>query len=271
MATYALGDVHGCYKTLRKLLRRIDFDPNHDRLWLVGDLVNRGPDSLAVLRWARELHGKMGERLRVVQGNHDLHLQALAAGIVRLRSKDTLKAVLEAKDGDRLVSWLAEQPLLHREGDRVMVHAGLAPQWTPEDAETEARRVHAALLGGSRRKLLRRSASQSSGKENDLRRSLAAFTRLRTCTTDGTPTAHKGPPEEAPAGEVAWFDVADRRSGSATVIFGHWAALGLRIQPGILALDSGAAWGGKLTALRLDDGKIFQQRAKETAHLRPNG
>ncbi|MDY7093074.1 MAG: symmetrical bis(5'-nucleosyl)-tetraphosphatase [Acidobacteriota bacterium] len=271
MATYALGDVHGCYKTLRKLLRRIGFDPDHDRLWLVGDLVNRGPDSLAVLRWARDLHRQMGERLRVVQGNHDLHLQALAAGLARLRSKDMLKPVLEAKDGDRLVEWLAEQPLLHREGNWLMVHAGLLPHWTPEDAESEARRVQAALLGGSRRQLLQRPASKPAGAEAELQRSLTAFTRLRCCTADGEPTPHKGPPEEAPAGELAWFDVPGRRSSDATAIFGHWAALGLRVQPGILALDSGAAWGGKLTAVRLEDGKIFQQRAKETAHLRPDG
>jgi bis(5'-nucleosyl)-tetraphosphatase (symmetrical) len=212
----------------------------------------------------------MGDRLRVVQGNHDLHLQALASGLARLRSKDTLRPGLEAKDGDRLVEWLAEQPLLHREGETILIHAGLLPHWSIDDAESEALRVHAALRGDHRRRLLRRAESPQSGGEAELGRSLAAFTRLRTCTAEGEPTSHKGPPEEAPPGELAWFDVPGRRSAGATVIFGHWAALGLRVQPGILALDSGAAWGGRLTAVRLDDGKIFQQRAKETAHLRPN-
>ena len=267
MATFAIGDVHGCYRTLRKLLHRLPFDPKRDRLWLVGDLVNRGPDSLAVLRWARDLERKMGDRFTAVQGNHDLHLQARAAGIAGERPGDTLDAVLDAKDSDELVEWLSRRPLLVREDDLLMVHAGLLPSWTADQAETKARRVEAALAGPQRRRLLDRRPLDDDSEDDeisDLWQALAALTRIRTCDAHGEMLRFNGPPSEAPPGHFPWFAAPGRRNRDVTVVFGHWAALGLFLEEGVVALDSGCVYGQKLTAIRLDDGHIFQQRSKET-------
>jgi bis(5'-nucleosyl)-tetraphosphatase (symmetrical) len=150
MATYAIGDVHGCFETLRRLLRRVVYDPARDRLWFVGDLVNRGPDSLGVLRWA----AAQGDRIVAVLGNHDLHLLARAEGISAARKRDTLEEILEAPDRDDLLSWLRSRPLLHREGEILLVHAGLFPEWTPAEAERLARDVEARLRGEKAPKLL---------------------------------------------------------------------------------------------------------------------
>ena len=268
MATYVIGDIHGCFETLQALWRQLNIDLRHDRLWLVGDLVNRGPRSLDVLRWAKNLNAELGERMQVVLGNHDLHLLARYDGHAPRRAKDTLEEVLAAPDRDELLAWLAARPLLYRQGETVLVHAGLDPRWTPEEAESLARDVALVLRDPERRRpLIDRSFAVESrrGTARTLRFEqsavLAALTGLRTCDASGEPCKFKGPPEEAPAGCLPWFEVPGRRSAGATVVFGHWAALGLRIASGAIALDSGCVWGNRLSAIRLEDRVVFQQRA----------
>src|SRR5215210_8052210 len=188
MATYAIGDVHGCFKTLQKLLQKIQLDPRHDRLWLVGDLVNRGPRSLEVLRWAAE----QGDRIVAVLGNHDLHLLARAAGVASPKRRDSMEDVLGAPDRDGLLAWLRTRPLLHREGGHILVHAGLFPEWSPEQAEELARETEAALSGGGAPGLLAsidRKADErwDEGLEDGdrIRVALAGFARLRTLQPGG--------------------------------------------------------------------------------------
>ena len=260
MSTYVVGDLHGQFDALQALLQRLAFDHEKDRLWLVGDLVNRGPKSLDVLRWARDLSKRMKKRMVVLLGNHDLHLLALAEGVMKARSKDAdLEPILAASDRDKLVRWFRKRPLLHREGKYVMVHAGLHPSWSPKEAERLARQVEARLRSPEGVELLQRSAP-ASGETYRLWHALQIFTHLRTCTVEGEPCQFKGRPEEAPAGCLPWFQIPTRKSRKATVIFGHWAALGRHVEPGIFALDSGAAWGRHLSILRLDDGEIFAEK-----------
>jgi bis(5'-nucleosyl)-tetraphosphatase (symmetrical) len=269
MATYVIGDVHGCFDTLNRLLSRIDYSPRQDRLWLVGDLVNRGPRSLAVLRWAAALGD---DRLVAVLGNHDLHLLARAAGLVKERRRDTLEAILAARDRDDLLAWLRARPLLHQEGGHTLVHAGLLPEWTVEEAAALAREVEAELRGEKGERLLASLRDELPGPwETALsgsarrRLALAVFTRLRTLVPGkGLCTDFSGPPHLAPTGCVAWFDVPARKSrGATTLLFGHWAALGLLQKDGVIALDTGCVWGRTLTAMRLDDGELFQVPAAE--------
>lgn len=265
MATYAIGDIHGHFETLQRLLRRIAFDRRQDRLWFVGDLVNGGPSSLAVLRWAVE----QGDRIVAVLGNHDLHLLARAAGLSKVKKRDTLEEVLEAADRDDLLLWLRRRPLVHRNGKALLVHAGLFPSWSLDDAEALAREVEERLRGDDAAELLA-TIDQKAAKcwSDDLkgndraRTALAGFAWLRTLDDEGRMCSEfTGPPPEAPEGCRPWFAVPERKSAAATILFGHWAALGLYVDHGVAALDSGCAWGGELTALRLDDGKIFQERA----------
>jgi len=263
MSTYAIGDIQGCRRSLAGLLRLIEFEPVNDRLWLVGDLINRGPDSLGVLRWARDL----GDRAVVVLGNHELSLFATIAGVRRLRARDTMRDVLEAPDRDELVAWLVDRPLLHRAGEFVLVHAGLSPGWSVDAAEEAARAAERALRGDQHRALLKlvrveapeRWDAAADGLERHAA-TLVQLTWLRAVRPDGSAMlGFSGPPEEAPAGCVPWWRHPARRSVDATVLFGHWAAFGHRIEPGIVALDSGCVWGGQLTAFRLEDGAVFQQ------------
>lgn len=262
MAIYAIGDVQGCLTSLQQLLAKIRFTPDRDRLWLVGDLVNRGPDSLGVLRYVKGL----GPAAVTVLGNHDLFLLAAAAGIVAPRAMDTIQPILIAPDRDELLAWLRCQPLLYREGPFVMVHAGLLPQWTIEQAEGLAQEVEQVLSGPNHHDLLRASfASPSAQWSDDLTGlpRLAAlthvFTRLRTCTVDGMMNeSYNGPPDHAPPGFSPWFQVPARRSSETTILCGHWAALGLHLGDNVLALDSGCVWGRELTAIRLDDRTVFQ-------------
>jgi len=261
VATYAIGDVQGCFEPLQRLLQRIAFDPDRDRLWLAGDLVNRGPGSLEVLRWARGL----GPRLTAVLGNHDLHLLSAALGARPPKPRDTLEPVLSAPDRDELLAWVRGLPLLHREGDRVMVHAGLLPAWSVAEAEELAREAEAAIRGPGLADLLAGLGDAPSAWSPDLppaarvRLTIVALTRLRTCTADGViEPEFSGPPDGAPPGRLPWFEVPGRRSADATVVFGHWAALGLHRAPGVVGLDSGCVWGGALTAVRLEDEAVFQ-------------
>lgn len=265
MATYAIGDVHGSFATLQLLLRRIAFDPKADRLWFVGDLVNRGEGSLAMLRWALA----HDERIVAVLGNHDLHLLARAAGVAAAKKRDNLEEVLAAPDRDDLLAWLRHRPLVHREGEALLVHAGLFPDWTPAAAERLAREVEERLRGEKGARLLAaadpkggaRWKEELSGQER-ARVALTGFTRLRTLHQNGRVCADfSGSPAFAPRGCRPWFAIPGRKSAGATVIFGHWAAFGLQVGGGIASLDTGCAWGRELTALRLDDWRVFQQPA----------
>lgn len=268
MATYAIGDVHGCFDTLQHLLRRIQYDRLHDRLWFVGDLVNRGPRSLDVLRW---VSGE-GDRAVAVLGNHDLHLLGLAWGVSPAKRRDSLEDVLAAPDRDDLLDWLRRRPLLHREQGWVMVHAGLFPVWSVDKAERLAREVEerlrgdkaAELVGATEKKAADRWKSGLEGIDR-ARTALAGFVRLRTVDGDGRMCAEfSGPPREAPKGCLPWFAVPGRKNAGERVVFGHWAALGLWIEDGVAGLDTGCAWGRELTALRLEDGKVFRQPAVES-------
>lgn len=252
MATWAIGDVHGCYRTLQALLGRMDLDVRRDRLWMVGDLVNRGPRSLKVLRWAHALNAEMGDRFQVVLGNHDLHLIARHLGVVGARPRDTLKKALKAKDAPQLVDWLRRRPFVHFERiagrDHVLVHAGLRPGWSPDDALKAAGWLERKLRGREAKRLLRRRN----------RKSLVTFTRMRMLDGKGRPNDYNGLPEGAPRGLLPWFDVEPRGCPDHAAVCGHWAALGLRIGTDLVALDSGCVWGGALTAVRLDDRFVVQ-------------
>lgn len=264
MATYAIGDVQGCYDSLCALLARVGFDPACDRLWFAGDLVNRGPRSLEVLRAVRGL----GERAVVVLGNHDLHLLGRAAGVSSPKRNDTLDQVLAAPDADELLSWLGSRPLFHEEGDFALVHAGLLPAWDLAQARARAQEVEAALGGAARDEVLRADDEPVTAWRSDLpeperlRAITTVLTRIRTCREDGELCASfSGPPEEAPAGCHPWFSHPRGARRPSTLLFGHWAALGFRRGEGYVGLDSGCVWGGPLTALRLDDGEVFQEPA----------
>lgn len=262
MATYAVGDVQGCHAELLVLLRRIDFKPGRDRLWFVGDLVNRGPRSLDTLRYVRDL----GDAAVTVLGNHDLHLLSLAAGCTHARPDDTLDDILHASDRDALLSWLRARPLVHREGDWLMVHAGLLPQWSAQDAERLSTEVQQALQGPHHAEFLRemygnepRTWSEALSGYGRLRLITNAMTRMRVCSVQGElQLRFKGTPDKAPAGLLPWFDVPGRRSADCTLVVGHWSALGLRLRADLMALDSGCLWGGALTAVRLEDRSVFQ-------------
>jgi len=273
MATYVLGDLHGCFRTLEALLGRIRFDPRADRLWLAGDLVNRGPRSLEVLRRARELAEK--GKLTMVLGNHDLHLLARAAGVVGERKRDTLGEVLAAPDAPELLAWLRRQPLLYREGPFVLVHAGLHPAWDLPTAEALAREAEEALSEPGWEELLRLYKEGAlppwrPGLSASERRlwGLQGLTLLRTVDGDGgLDRDFAGVPQDVPPGRTPWFESPGpwSRGGrggegeGTTLLFGHWAALGVLKLPGLLCLDSGCAWEGRLTAFRLEDGALFQE------------
>lgn len=263
MSTYAIGDIQGCYLTLQKLLTQIRFNPAQDRLWLTGDLVNRGPRSLEVLRWAQSL----GERLIAVLGNHDLHLLARAEGWAPPKKKDTLEEVLNAPDSKDLIHWLRHRPLLHREAGFLMIHGALDPSWSATEAETLAREAEAFLRGPRAGELLSQLTAPVPPSWDPALRNFSRIqlvvkilTRLRICKADGTLNFDfSDVPEAAPPGYLPWFEVSDRRHADHTVTFGHWAALGLRLQPGVIALDTGCVWGRYLTAYCLESAEVFQE------------
>lgn len=262
MATYAIGDIQGCFAALEKLIQCIGFDPTKDRLWFVGDLVNRGPDSLRVLRYVKNLNGAA----TVVLGNHDLFLIAAASGIVSLRPKDTISDVLEAPDCEELIGWLRRQRLLYRSDSVALVHAGLLPQWTIEEAAQLAMEVETILQGVDFQTFLRTLYSgagfQWSPSLVGMTRLAAiatVLTRLRTCSIAGLmESEYSGPPNRAPEGFLPWFDIPGRRNESTTIVCGHWAALGLCLKANVIAIDSGCVWGNRLTAIRLEDRMVFQ-------------
>jgi bis(5'-nucleosyl)-tetraphosphatase (symmetrical) len=262
MAIYAVGDVQGCHAELLQLLDRIGFDQATDQLWLVGDLVNRGPGSLEVLRLVKSL----GDSAITVLGNHDLHLLAVAEGVAELNRNDTLDEILDAPDRDELLHWLRNQRLLHAQGGFVLVHAGLLPQWSVAQAQSLAREVEAALRGDDYATFLSRmygntphNWDESLSGYKRLRVIVNAFTRMRICTQEGEMEFRfKGEVENIPAGYMPWFDIPKRASRDATVIVGHWSALGLLLKKNVIALDTGCLWGGPMSAIRLEDRQLFQ-------------
>lgn len=268
MATYAIGDVQGCYAELQDLLCLTGFNMQRDRLWFVGDLVNRGPASLEVLRFVKGL----GERATAVLGNHDLHLVLRAEGLGRAGKGDTIAPILAAPDCDELMAWLRTLPLFHVEGEYAMVHAGLLPQWSVSQAAALASEVSAAL---SRKKKYPGFLEHMWGSKPDhwqddlqgwdrLRVVVNAMTRMRFCSTEGVMEFQtKGKPENAPSGYMPWFAVPQRASITHTLVCGHWSALGLHIDPALMALDTGCVWGGRLTAVRLEDRRVFQVTSQQ--------
>jgi bis(5'-nucleosyl)-tetraphosphatase (symmetrical) len=262
VATWVIGDIHGCWETLERLLERIGFAAGRDRLWLVGDLVNRGPRSLEVLRWAVGL----GERVTAVLGNHDLHLLRRSRGLAAAKASDHLEELLAAPDRDHLLDWLRRQRFLHREGAHLLVHAGLLPTWGLEEAVALADELSGWLGGPDSEEALADLARGTRHWRPDLvgcdRLSAAAavFTRLRTVRADGSPNlGFTGPPGAAPEGCRPWFESSPVPGPGLTVLFGHWAMLGLYRAPGLVCLDSGCVYGGSLSALRLDDGAVVQE------------
>lgn len=262
MSTYVIGDVQGCLSDLLEMLEVVAFDPAHDRVWLTGDLVNRGEDSAGVLRWCM----RHDDQVSVVLGNHDLHLLAVAEGFVLPHRKDTLSELLGATDRDAMLDWLRQQPLLHREGDNLMIHAGLFPDWDLTQAEALAIELQEVLTGSRWRKFLAGMYGNeprlwhSSLKGQDRLRLIAnVFTRTRYLHADGgLEFKHKGPPDTAPGGLIPWFDFPGRVDRHARIFFGHWSTLGLLLRDDVVALDTGCLWGGGLTAFRIEDGQLFR-------------
>ena len=258
MALYAIGDLQGCHAEFMALLERIRFDAGGDRLWLTGDLVNRGPDSLSVLREVKSLVAAA----TVVLGNHDLHLLAMAFAPRGVRKREReLEAVLDAPDAAELLAWLAARPLLHRERGNAwtLIHAGLPPDWTLAEAERGAREVQqalredaAGLLGSMYGDVPDRWSASLDGEER-LRFIVNCLTRLRFVDRKGRLVlSHKGTVEDAPRGALPWFRHPERATRKDALVFGHWSALGYLSEPGLLCLDTGCVWGGALTAQRLD-------------------
>jgi bis(5'-nucleosyl)-tetraphosphatase (symmetrical) len=257
VSTYAIGDVQGCFDELQALLAKLRFRENRDRLWFVGDLVNRGPKSLETLRFVRDL----GESAVVVLGNHDLHLVSQHEGVERSRGDDTFADVLNAADRKALVDWLRQRPMMHAEGAWAMVHAGLLPQWTLQKAVALGNEVEQTLRGPDYRAFL---GNMYGSKPDEWSEALAgwdrlrvivnAMTRLRFCTPQGKMDLNaKG--TAPPPGHASWFEL---RNDPQTIICGHWSALGLKLADKLAALDSGCVWGGSLTALRLEDRALFE-------------
>ena len=262
MATYAIGDIQGCFASFSRLLEHCRFDPAADRLWLVGDLVNRGPRSLETLRFVRDL----GASATTVLGNHDLSLLLAAEGFGKRGKGDTFDDILDAPDREELLFWLRQQPLCHVENGYCLVHAGLLPQWSVTQARILAAEVETALTTpGWREFMANMWGNEPTAWRDDLtgwqrlRTIVNAMTRMRFCTPGGVMDMHvKGEVDKAPAGCIPWFEAPGRRSADTVLVTGHWSALGLKILPNLLAIDSGCLWGGPLTAVRLEDRAVFQ-------------
>lgn len=265
MANYAIGDLQGCFKPLQQLLTTIRFEPTRDRLWLTGDLVNRGPESLKVLRFLK----KLPLQPYIVLGNHDLHFLAVAYQALPPHPKDTFQDILAAEDKEELCDWLRHQPMLQHDTQLgfTMTHAGIFPLWSLEQAKQYAKEIEQLLQGEQYQRFL---TNQYGDSPNFWREDLAgweryrfivnSFTRMRLCTIDGRlELITKTGLAKVPEGLLPWFEFPDRRAGEDNLLFGHWAALNGKVQqPHIFPLDTGCIWGGCLTAMRLEDQQYFR-------------
>lgn len=262
MTTYAIGDIQGCYHAFQALLDKLHFNPEQDTLWLVGDLINRGSGSLEVLRWCYQHR----DSIKVVLGNHDLHAVAVMHGFAAPHKSDTLDVLLAAEDREELFDWLRHQHLIYQGEGYLMVHAGLLPQWTTEQALQLGAEVEAALQREDYRDFLMAMYGNEPNTWHDgltgierLRVITNSMTRLRVCTPQGAMEfSFKGELEDVPTGLLPWFDVPDRASQDTQVIFGHWSALGLQQRNNVFALDTGCLWGGQLSALNLQTKEVIQ-------------
>ncbi len=259
MTTYAIGDIQGCFEELLCLLDKIQFDPGQDRLWLTGDLVNRGPKSLETLRFIKNL----GDSAVTVLGNHDLHLLACAHGAAMPHRSDTFDPILGAEDKKELLDWLLHRPLLHYDQGICLVHASLAPQWDLDIAIACAQQAEGVLRDKEKKAEFfdHMYGDQPDRWNNDLtgwprvRFIVNAFTRARFCDyqTGRIDLKHKGKPGSQPANLIPWFEHPERKTCDLRIVFGHWSSLGLSTRNGAYCLDTGCLWGGPLTALRIDD------------------
>ena len=268
VAIYAVGDIQGCMSSFERLLGLIDFAPGRDRLWLVGDLVNRGPRSLDVLRWAHH----HDPHVVVVLGNHDLHLLGRAAGVASPKRRDTLDEVLAAPDRETLLDWLRTRPLVHVEAGFLLVHGGLHPGWTVPHIRALAAEIEVGLRAPSWMRWLSQVGGDPPAWSETLTGAaringiLSYLIRARTLWGDAT-INHEfdGPPAEAPPGAIPWFAFPDPAWGDHVAVFGHWASLGLDLGRRHIALDSGCVWGKALSAVRLEDRAVFQVKSVEMA------
>ncbi|MCA8027002.1 symmetrical bis(5'-nucleosyl)-tetraphosphatase [Burkholderia cepacia] len=250
----AIGDIQGCHSALQSLLDKLS-PPADTPLWIAGDVVNRGPGSLAALRTVVDL----GPRATVVLGNHDLHLLAVSAGLRTERPGDTIGEILDAPDADVLLDWVRHRPFVHAENGMLLVHAGVLPQWDTTLVLELADELQRALRAPDWRDTLQQlygnepnQWSPNLKKRDRMRVAFNAFTRVRFCTPDGAMEFKaNGGLDSAPPGYLPWFDVPGRRTEDVTVVFGHWAALGLMLRENVVALDSGCVWGNQLSAVRL--------------------
>ena len=268
MKTYVIGDLQGCAHEAGLLLERIaGLNPGGARIRFVGDLVNRGPQSLAALRHVKALQEAGGGQVDALLGNHDLHLLAVAAGTQSRSRSDTLDEILDAPDCDELMTWLRRRPLAMQVDDCLLVHAGVLPQWSAGQVIALAGEVQEALRGHGWRDFLREMYGNEPDRWDDnlagnarLRCIVNALTRMRLCTPDGVMDFHVKESAGAPPGSglVPWFDLPGRASADVTVVFGHWSALGLVLRPRLIGLDSGCVWGGKLTAVCLETREVVQ-------------
>lgn len=271
MTTYAIGDLQGCHTQLLALLDKIDAVTPHAQLVFVGDIVNRGPKSLATLR---HIYG-LKQRARIVLGNHDLNLLAVACGLRKPHHADTLADILAAHDREELLTWLRHQPLALEQDGHLCVHAGVLPQWSTQQTLALSREVETVLQGENWVALLQQMYGNEPARWDDdlqgadrLRCIINALTRLRFCQPDGSmdfKTTEAA--ENAPAGLLPWFDCPDRKTAASPVVFGHWSTLGLLVRPNLLGLDTGCVWGGKLTAVNLQDRTTIQVACPQ--HQRP--
>lgn len=272
---YAIGDIQGCHAEFCQLLELIGFSTTEDRLWLVGDLVNRGPSSLDVLREVKAL----GNAATTVLGNHDLHLLTVAAGHRDPHHDDTLADILAAPDRDEMIGWLAQLPLVVLEDERLMVHAGLMPSWTPATALMLSREVQAKLASDDAVRFLSvlygdEPHAWRDDLEGDdrLRAIVNICTRLRFCTAEGRMEfREKRGREHAPPGFRPWFMHPERRSAQVLVVCGHWSTLELTLAPNLLMLDSGCLWGGPLTGVSLPERRVFQVPSRQAVAPKPFG
>jgi bis(5'-nucleosyl)-tetraphosphatase (symmetrical) len=264
MSTYLIGDIQGCLDPLERLLEKINFDPASDRLWPCGDLVNRGGNSLEVLRL---LHS-IAPRVSVTLGNHDLHLLADHARNRKKSRNREFKAIMKAHDRDQLIEWLTSQPLAawSKKHRLLRVHAGVVPAWDRKTTLALSAEVSHVLNSGKREKFLRRMYGNRPNRWNKdlqgwrrLRLITNILTRTRFCDAKGRINLRiNGPPGSQRKPYKPWFKHKHRRTRDVRVAFGHWAALGLKIKGRYLALDSGCVWGGRLSAYRLEDDRLFQ-------------